>query len=136
MTNGRYILYRKVDKSKGRSQQGLDMEIFDLESGKRRDVTTLSGGETFKAALSLALGLADAIETKIGGITIDTLFIDEGFGTLDEDSLRQAIDILLDLRVDNKTLAVISHVQELKEMIPTKLEVLKGDVGSKIKIIK
>ena len=84
MTNGRYLLYRKIDKSKGRAQQGLDMEIFDFETGKRRDVKTLSGGETFKAALSLALGLADAIENKVGNITIDTLFIDEGFGTLDE----------------------------------------------------
>jgi exonuclease SbcC len=77
------------------------MEIFDFETGKKRDVKTLSGGETFKAALSLALGLADAIENKVGAISIDTLFIDEGFGTLDDDSLHQAIEILLELKSDN-----------------------------------
>lgn len=135
MTNGRYLLYRKVDKSKGRAQQGLDMEIFDFETGKRRDVKTLSGGETFKAALSLALGLADAIENKVGNITIDTLFIDEGFGTLDEESLNQAIDILLDLNNDNKSIGIISHVQELKDLIPTKLIVTKNDSGSSVKIV-
>ena len=135
MTNGRYLLYRKVDKSKGRAQQGLDMEIFDFETGKRRDVKTLSGGETFKAALSLALGLADAIENKVGNITIDTLFIDEGFGTLDEESLNQAIEILLDLNNDNKSIGIISHVQELKDLIPTKLIVTKNDSGSSVKIV-
>mgnify|MGYP003305697984 FL=1 len=135
MTNGRYLLYRKVDLSKGRSQQGLDMEIFDFETGKKRDVKTLSGGETFKAALSLALGLADAIENKVGAISIDTLFIDEGFGTLDDDSLHQAIEILLDLKSDNKSIGIISHVQELKDIISTKLIVTKDEEGSKINII-
>lgn len=135
MTNGRYLLYRKVDKSKGRAQQGLEMEIFDFETGKKRDVKTLSGGETFKAALSLALGLADAIENKVGNISIDTLFIDEGFGTLDEESLNQAIDILLELNSDNKTIGIISHVQELKDIIPTKLIVTKTSDGSKVKIV-
>lgn len=135
MTNGRYLLYRKVDLSKGRSQQGLDMEIFDFETGKKRDVKTLSGGETFKAALSLALGLADAIENKVGAISIDTLFIDEGFGTLDDDSLHQAIEILLELKSDNKSIGIISHVQELKDIISTKLIVTKDEEGSKIKII-
>lgn len=136
MTNGRFMLYRKVDKTKGRAQQGLDMEIFDFETGKRRDVKTLSGGETFKAALSLALGLADAIENKVGNITIDTLFIDEGFGTLDEESLHQAIEILLELNSDNKSIGIISHVQELKDIIPTKLIVTKSDNGSSVKIVE
>ena len=136
MTNGRFMLYRKVDKTKGRAQQGLDMEIFDFETGKRRDVKTLSGGETFKAALSLALGLADAIENKVGNITIDTLFIDEGFGTLDEESLHQAIEILLELNSDNKSIGIISHVQELKDIIPTKLVVTKNDNGSSVKIVE
>lgn len=135
MTNGRFYLYRKVDKTKGRAQQGLDMEIFDFETGKYRDVKTLSGGETFKAALSLALGLADAIENKVGNITIDTLFIDEGFGTLDEESLHQAIQILLELNSDNKSIGIISHVQELKDIIPTKLIVTKNDNGSSVKIV-
>lgn len=135
MTNGRYLLYRKVDLAKGRAQQGLDMEIFDFETGKKRDVKTLSGGETFKAALSLALGLADAIENKVGAISIDTLFIDEGFGTLDDESLHQAIEILLELKSDNKSIGIISHVQELKDIISTKLVVTKDEEGSKIKII-
>lgn len=136
MTNGRYVLYRKNEKSKGRAQQGLDMEIFDFETGKKRDVTTLSGGETFKAALSLALGLSDTIESRVGGVQIDALFIDEGFGTLDDESLNQAINILLELQGKNKSIGIISHVQELKDIIPTKLVVYKDDFGSKVKIIK
>lgn len=135
MTDGRFALYRKEDKGKGSAQQGLELEVFDFETGKRRDVKTLSGGETFKAALSLALGLADAIENKVGHISIETLFIDEGFGTLDEKSLHQAIDILLELNDGSKSIGIISHVQELKDIIPTKLVVTKTTDGSKVKII-
>ncbi len=135
MTDGRFVLYRKEDKVKGSAQQGLELEVFDFETGKRRDVKTLSGGETFKAALSLALGLADAIENKVGHISIETLFIDEGFGTLDEKSLHQAIDILLELNDGTKSIGIISHVQELKDIIPTKLIVTKSTDGSKVKIV-
>ena len=135
MTDGRFVLYRKEDKAKGSAQQGLELEVFDFETGKRRDVKTLSGGETFKAALSLALGLADAIENKVGHISIETLFIDEGFGTLDEKSLHQAIDILLELNDGSKSIGIISHVQELKDIIPTKLVVTKTTDGSKVNIV-
>ena len=135
MTDGRFVLYRKEDQSKGSSQKGLELEVFDYETGKKRDVKTLSGGETFKAALSLALGLADAIENKVGHISIETLFIDEGFGTLDDKSLHQAIDILLELNDGTKSIGIISHVQELKDIIPTKLVVTKSTDGSKVKIV-
>lgn len=135
MTDGRFELYRKEDKGKGTAQQGLELEVFDYETGKKRDVKTLSGGETFKAALSLALGLADAIENKVGHISIETLFIDEGFGTLDDKSLHQAIDILLELNDGTKSIGIISHVQELKDIIPTKLVVTKSTDGSKVSIV-
>lgn len=135
MTDGRFELYRKEDKGKGNAQQGLELEVFDYETGKKRDVKTLSGGETFKAALSLALGLADAIENKVGHISIETLFIDEGFGTLDDKSLHQAIDILLELNDGTKSIGIISHVQELKDIIPTKLVVTKSTDGSKVSIV-
>lgn len=135
MTDGRFVLYRKEDQGKGSSQKGLELEVFDFETGKKRDVKTLSGGETFKAALSLALGLADAIENKVGHISIETLFIDEGFGTLDDKSLHQAIDILLELNDGTKSIGIISHVQELKDIIPTKLVVTKSTDGSKVKIV-
>ena len=135
MTDGRFELYRKEDKGKGNAQQGLELEVFDYETGKKRDVKTLSGGETFKAALSLALGLADAIENKVGHISIETLFIDEGFGTLDDKSLHQAIDILLELNDGTKSIGIISHVQELKDIIPTKLVVTKSTDGSKVTIV-
>ena len=135
MTDGRFELYRKEDKGKGNAQQGLELEVFDYETGKKRDVKTLSGGETFKAALSLALGLADAIENKVGHISIETLFIDEGFGTLDDKSLHQAIDILLELNDGTKSIGIISHVQELKDIIQTKLVVTKSTDGSKVTIV-
>lgn len=134
MTSSRYLLYRSKETG-GRGQKGLDIEVLDFETGKRRDVKTLSGGETFKAALSLALGLADAVEERLGGIEINALFIDEGFGTLDEESLNQAIEVLTELKGKNKVIGVISHVQELQNIISKKLIIEKDKVGSKIKII-
>lgn len=135
MSDSRFELRRKEDKISGNAQQGLDIVVMDYETGKERDAKTLSGGETFKAALSLALGLADAIEGSSGGIEIDSLFIDEGFGTLDTASLHSAIDVLDELSSENKTIAIISHVEELKEIIPSKIIVSKKDNGSQIKII-
>ena len=119
----------------GRGQKGLDIEVLDFETGKRRDVKTLSGGETFKAALSLSLGLADAVEERLGGIEINALFIDEGFGTLDEESLNQAVEVLTELKGKNKVIGVISHVQELQNIISRKLIIEKDKVGSKVKIV-
>ena len=134
MTSSRYLLYRSKEMG-GRGQKGLDIEVLDFETGKRRDVKTLSGGETFKAALSLSLGLADAVEERLGGIEINALFIDEGFGTLDEESLNQAVEVLTELKGKNKVIGVISHVQELQNIISRKLIIEKDKVGSKVKIV-
>ncbi len=117
MSLGRYQLYRRDNRSKGSAKQGLELDVLDLESGMLRDVKTLSGGESFKAALSLALGLSKMIQSFAGGIELNTLFIDEGFGSLDSQSLDQAIDCLMDIQQDGKLIGIISHVSELKERI-------------------
>ena len=121
MSQGRYQLYRRDNRSKGASKQGLELDVLDLENGMLRDVKTLSGGESFKAALSLALGLSKMIQSFAGGIELNTLFIDEGFGSLDSQSLDQAIDCLIDLQQDGKLIGIISHVSELKERIDHKI---------------
>ena len=109
--------------------------IFHIyESGKVRDIKTLSGGETFKAALSLSLGMADMMSQQSGNIVLDTLFIDEGFGSLDEKSLDSAIDTLVDLRKSGKVIGIISHVQELKERIEAKILVTHTSDGSEATI--
>lgn len=121
MSQGRYQLYRRDNRSKGAGKQGLELDVLDLENGMLRDVKTLSGGESFKAALSLALGLSKMIQSFAGGIELNTLFIDEGFGSLDSQSLDQAIDCLIDLQQDGKLIGIISHVSELKERIDHKI---------------
>ena len=121
MSLGRYQLYRRDNRSKGSAKQGLELDVLDLESGMLRDVKTLSGGESFKAALSLALGLSKMIQSFAGGIELNTLFIDEGFGSLDSQSLDQAIDCLMDIQQDGKLIGIISHVSELKERIDHKI---------------
>lgn len=123
MTDGRYALIRKDESQGGRALQGLDLNIMDYENGKPRDIRTLSGGETFKAALSLALGMADLISENAGGIELDTLFIDEGFGSLDERSLEVALDTLLSLKQEHKVVGIISHVSALKERVNAKIVV-------------
>lgn len=133
MTQGRYQFVRKKE-AKGNSKQGLDLSILDYETGIQRDVQSLSGGESFKAALSLALGLSSMIQSYVGGIELNTLFIDEGFGTLDEESLNQAIEVLMRLEDDHKTIGIISHVNELKEKIDNKIIVIKEQQGSHLKI--
>jgi len=130
ITYGRYKFYRREDIGGGARQQGLDLNVLDYETGKERDVKTLSGGESFKAALSLALGCSDVIQSFSGGIELNTLFIDEGFGTLDPESLDQALKALLELKHDNKLIGVISHVQELKDKIDAKIIVKKANIGS------
>src|SRR5690606_29685732 len=114
------------------AQSGLDLEVMDHHTGITRSVRTLSGGEGFKAALSLALGLADVVQAHAGGVQLDTLFIDEGFGTLDEISLQQAIDCLKDLQESNRLLGIISHVPALKNEIHTKLVITPSHRGSKL----
>jgi len=135
MTGSRYLLQRKVDKSKGRAQQGLELEVFDNYTGKSRHVRTLSGGEGFKASLALALGLADVVQSYSGGISLDTLFIDEGFGSLDPESLDSAIECLVEIQKTGRLVGVISHVVELKERIKSVLEIISKKEGSFVKVV-
>lgn len=134
MTNNRYELVRREDKTKGRGAEGLEIDVFDGYSGKTRSVKSLSGGETFKASLALALGLSDVIQSQKGGVEINTLFVDEGFGTLDADSLEMAIETLMDLQASGRLIGVISHVEELKERIPARILVEKVQEGSHARI--
>lgn len=131
MTCNRFVLLRKEELGDKRKGQGLDLQVFDNYTGKSRDVKTLSGGESFKASLSMALGLADVVQSYSGGIQLDTMFIDEGFGTLDPESLDAAIECLIELQGDGRVVGVISHVQELKDRIEVKLEVSSTNKGSK-----
>lgn len=135
MTNGRYILHRIRERTKGRAQQGLELEVYDNNTGKYRHVKTLSGGESFKASLSLALGLADIVQANAGGINIETMFVDEGFGTLDPDSLDAAIECLLELQKNGRLIGIISHVPELKERIDARIEITPQINGSRADII-
>lgn len=131
MSGGRYELGRITETGKGRAQAGLDLQVYDNYTGKFRHVKTLSGGESFKAALSLSLGLADIVQSYSGGISLDTMFIDEGFGTLDSESLDSAIQCLVDLQSSGRLVGIISHVPELRERIDAKLEIIPGTEGSK-----
>jgi DNA repair protein SbcC/Rad50 len=131
MTSNRFELLRKQEMGDKRKGQGLDLEVFDNYTGKARDIRTLSGGESFKASLSMALGLADVVQAHAGGIQLDTMFIDEGFGTLDPESLDNAVECLMDLQNDGRLVGVISHVAELKERIQAKLEVCATHKGSR-----
>lgn len=137
MTNGQYELIRKSFKEKqGNSKSGLDIEIIDKYNFTLRDVKTLSGGEAFKASLCLALAMADEISESVGGIKIDSIFIDEGFGTLDEKSLDSAISTLIKLSDEDKLIGIISHVAELKEKIEKQIIVKKDKInGSTVSIV-
>ncbi|GEM01447.1 exonuclease SbcC [Halolactibacillus halophilus] len=130
LTDYRYQLRRSHEIAKRGAQSGLDLEVIDHHTSKVRSVKTLSGGEGFKASLSLALGMADVVQAYSGGIQLDTLFIDEGFGTLDDVSLEQAINTLKGLSQKNRILGIISHVPQLKEEIYAKLEITTSPNGS------
>lgn len=135
MSSGQYELIRQVQAGNLRSQSGLELNVIDHYNGSERSVKTLSGGESFKAALSLALGLSDEIQSSVGGIRLDTMFVDEGFGSLDEDSLQQAIKALVELSDENRLVGIISHVAELKERIDKQIYIYKDKTGgSKIAI--
>ena len=129
MSNGQYELKRKVDAENRVSQSGLELNVIDHYNGSERSVKTLSGGEAFKAALSLALGLSDEIQCCAGGIQIDAMFIDEGFGSLDEESLNKAINALHHLTEGNRIIGIISHVSEIKERIEKQIIVKKAITG-------
>ncbi|MEQ8200101.1 MAG: SMC family ATPase [Syntrophomonadaceae bacterium] len=135
LTGGRFVLVRKGEPGNIRSQTGLELDVIDYYTGKSRSVKTLSGGESFKASLALALGLSDMIQRFAGGIQLDTMFVDEGFGALDPESLEQAIEVLLALTGGNRLVGIISHVGELRERIDKKLVVQKGITGSTISVV-
>ena len=125
MSGGQYELKRKIETDNKRSQSGLELEVIDHYNGSERSVKTLSGGESFKASLALALGLSDEIQNSSGGIQLDTMFVDEGFGSLDDESLQQAIKTLTELTEGNRLVGIISHVGELKEKIDKQIVVKK-----------
>lgn len=129
MTNGQYELVRRNDPDHFRSQAGLDLDVTDYYNGSVRDVKTLSGGESFKASLALALGMSDVIQSMAGGIKLDTLFVDEGFGSLDEHSLHNAIRVLEELAQSDRLIGIISHVGTLKEHIERQIVVTKDRAG-------
>lgn len=136
MSGGRYQFQDMEGFKKHARKAGLDLEILDAYTGKARPVETLSGGESFLASLSLALGLAAVVKNTAGGIKLDTIFIDEGFGSLDSETLDFAINALTDLQKDGgRLVGIISHVEELKNRIPARLEVIKSKVGSTAKFI-
>lgn len=135
MSGGQYELKRRREAENNRSQSGLDLDVIDHYNGTERSVKTLSGGESFKASLSLALGLSDEIQSSAGGIRLDTMFVDEGFGSLDEDSLDQAMKALSNLADGARLVGIISHVAELKNRIDKQILVTKEQSGgSKITI--
>lgn len=135
MTEGRFELLRREEPSNLQSQTGLEIDVLDHYTGKIRSVKSLSGGESFKASLALALGLSDVIQSFAGGVEINTLFVDEGFGSLDEESLEQAIQTLVALAHGDRLIGIISHVAELKERIDRQIRIKKTIVGSSLEMI-
>jgi len=129
LSNGQFYLIRSDRQEARGKQSGLGLDVYDSYTGQTRDVKTLSGGEKFNASLCLALGMADVIQSFQGNVSIDTMFIDEGFGSLDEESLNKSIETLIDLQRSGRMIGVISHVQELKAAIPAILEVRKSKEG-------
>ena len=134
MSRGRYLMLRKEDAGPRNRTAGLDLEVLDNHTGRRRDVNTLSGGESFMAALSLALGLSDVVQSNAGGIRLDAIFIDEGFGSLDAESLDFAIQTLKGLQQSGRLVGIISHVTELQECVDARVEVVAGREGSLVRV--
>ena len=134
MTSGEFILQcRELKALASQGQAGLNLDIYHMASDSVRDVKTLSGGESFMASLSMALGLSDIVQNAAGAIRLDTMFVDEGFGSLDDSARGQAIRILTELADEKMLVGIISHVNELKEQIECKLLVSKSEKGSKAK---
>jgi exonuclease SbcC len=134
MSRGRYQLYRSNGAAGARQSAGLELEVEDSFTGRNRPVGTLSGGESFMAALALALGLSDVVQSYAGGIRLETLFIDEGFGSLDPESLELAIRTLIDLQATGRTIGIISHVSELKDQMALRIDVNASKRGSSIQV--
>jgi exonuclease SbcC len=135
MSRGRYMLQRAEEPRDGRRAAGLDLTVLDEWTGMQRSVSTLSGGETFLAALSLALGLAEAVQAYAGGIHLDTVFVDEGFGSLDEEALAAALEALTGLQQGGRLVGIISHVSELQEQIDARLQITAGRTGSTARFV-
>ncbi|MDR0272549.1 MAG: SMC family ATPase, partial [Clostridiales bacterium] len=135
MSRNRYTLLRKTTSDDGRKRSGLEMEVLDAYTGKARSANSLSGGESFMASLSLALGLSDVVQQNAGGIRLDAMFIDEGFGTLDPDVLELAVRTLSEMAGANRIIGIISHVTELRERIDKQVQVEKTSAGSKICLV-
>ena len=135
MTDERYQLVRKEEASKISDKLGLELEVMDYYTGKKRDIKSLSGGESFKASLCLALGMSDTIQEYSGGVVVDAMFVDEGFGSLDDESLEQAMNAIMVLSQGNKMIGIISHVNELKAKIDKKIVVKKSSNGSSVNLI-
>ena len=135
MSGGRYELKRMEQIQDGRSKDNLEIEVLDYYTGKYRSVRTLSGGESFKVSLALALGMSDVVQAGSGGIRVETLFIDEGFGSLDSESLEQACLTLQSLVEKDRLIGVISHVPELSEKIGNQIRVHKTNAGSGLEVV-
>ena len=136
MTSGQYELKRCSAAGDYRSQSGLELDVVDHYNGSSRSVRTLSGGESFMASLCLALGMADEIQSSAGGVRLDTMFVDEGFGSLDEEALQQAMRAIHNLAEGQRLVGIISHVAELKAQIDRQIVVTKGKTGgSQVKIV-
>ncbi|WP_217551808.1 AAA family ATPase [Streptomyces sp. GbtcB6] len=132
MSSGRYTLVHSDDRT-GRGRSGLGLHVVDAWTGRERDTATLSGGETFFASLALALGLADVVTDEAGGVSLDTLFIDEGFGSLDDQTLDEVLDVLDSLRERDRSVGIVSHVADLRRRVHAQLEVVKGRSGSTLR---
>ncbi|PWS44348.1 SMC family ATPase, partial [Streptomyces sp. ZEA17I] len=132
MSAGRYTLVHSDARTGGR-RAGLGLHVVDAWTGSERDTATLSGGETFFASLALALGLADVVTEEAGGVRLDTLFIDEGFGSLDDQTLDEVLDVLDSLRERDRSVGIVSHVADLRRRIPARLEVVKERHGSTVR---
>ncbi|WP_114569725.1 AAA family ATPase [Exiguobacterium flavidum] len=135
MTSGRFQLERKKEAGNRKKTHGLDLDVFDAYTSQTRHVKTLSGGESFKASLALALGLSEVVQEASGGVSLETMFIDEGFGTLDPESLEQAIETLLSVQASGRMVGVISHVAELKSRVDARIEVRQEKTGSTIEVV-
>ena len=134
MGGGRYVLEHTDERAAGGARSGLGLRVLDQWTGRSRETTSLSGGESFMASLALALGLADAVKEEAGGHDLATLFVDEGFGSLDDDSLEEVLTVLDGLREGGRAVGVVSHVADLRARIPHQVVVRKGTDGSTVEV--
>jgi DNA repair protein SbcC/Rad50 len=133
MSGGRYSLEHCDEAERGRARSGLSLRVVDGWTGRRRDTASLSGGESFYTSLALALGLADVVTAEAGGARVETLFVDEGFGSLDEETLQEVLDTLDGLRSGGRVVGLVSHVPDMRDRIPARLEVVKTRWGSTVR---